>query len=229
MNNSNSLALAPATAKPDKNVPPQGEWKPTDRWAWSIGLPVSGIARAVAGCIAYHARAETGVAWPGMGTIAKETGFGRTAIIAAVKELERGKHVTVRRFKVGKKNVSNRYQLPPMGNVSASHPSAPDGLPPSAPDGPEQVRTEQVSTKAARQRCHDCGYSWPKAYGPDCYPCQKAKRDAPRRPRGGLPTYHDRPPRPDPPPLTAEQIADLEADAVSNGYHKRAGQWTKTW
>ena len=205
--------------------PAKGGWALSDRWAWAYGLPVSGIARAVAGCIAYHARADTGVAWPGMGTIAKETGFCRTAIIKAVKELERGGHVTVRRFKVGKKNAVNRYQLPPMGNVSASHPSAPDELPPSASDALEQVRTEQVSTKAARRRCAACGYSWPAEYGPDCYQCLKVKRDAPRRLRG-LPTYAERPPRPDV-PMTAQQTADAVALAVANGWRKVEGSWQK--
>ena len=90
-------------------------WALSDRWAWAYGLPVSGIARAVAGCIAYHARDDTGVSWPGMGTIAEETGFGRTAIIAAIKVLERGGHVTVRRFKVGKKNAVNPVSTPADG------------------------------------------------------------------------------------------------------------------
>ena len=99
----------------------QGAWTPTDRWAWACGLPVSGIARAVANCIARHANDKTGLGWPGIGTIVSETGFKRTAVIAAIKELERGGHVTVGRFKVGKKNTANRYQLPPMGG-------APDGL-----------------------------------------------------------------------------------------------------
>ena len=223
---STSFSLVTVTPQPDKNVTPQGEWKLSDRWAWAYGLPVSGIARAVAGCIAYHARDNTGVSWPGMATIVKETGFKRTAVIAAIKVLERGGHVTVRRFKVGKKNAVNRYQLPPIGKVSAFHPSAPDGLGGSTSDGLEQVRTELVRTK--RTRCQNCGYSWPAEYGTDCYQCLRVKQDAPKRPRG-MPEYHDRPPRPDPPPLTAAQVADLEADAVSNGYHKRAGQWTKAW
>ena len=55
-----------------------GAWSPTDRWAWAAGLPVSGIARAVANCIARHANDKTGLGWPGMGTIVNETGFCRT-------------------------------------------------------------------------------------------------------------------------------------------------------
>ena len=85
-----------ATHRLDKNVPQDlaaprlsGGWQLSDRWAWAYGLPVSGIARAVAGCIAYHANDATGKSWPGMGKIAEETGFGRTAIIEAIKVLER--------------------------------------------------------------------------------------------------------------------------------------------
>ena len=58
----------------------------------------------MAGCIARHANDQTGLGWPGMGTIATETGFCRRAVVKAIKELERGEHFTVGRFKVGKKN-----------------------------------------------------------------------------------------------------------------------------
>ena len=68
----------------------QGAWTPTDRWAWACGLPVSGIARAAANCIARHANDKTGLGWPGNGTIATETGFCRRAVVKAIKELERG-------------------------------------------------------------------------------------------------------------------------------------------
>ena len=229
MNNpTSSLAL-----QHDKNAPlnvgvspANGGWALSDRWAWSHGLPVSGIARAVAGSIARHANDKTGLSWPGMGLIVKETGFKRTAVIEAIKELERGGHVAVRRFKVGKKNVSNRYQLPPMGNVSASHPSPPDGLGGSPPDGPESVSKESVSTKAARSRCQDCGYSWPSEYGPDCYQCLKVKRDAPRRLRG-LPTYTKRPARPATPPMTSEQKAECEGRLLSEGWKLRGGEWQR--
>ena len=163
-----------------------GAWTPTDRWAWACGLPVSGIARAVANCIARHANDKTGMGWPGIGTIVTETGFCRTAVIAAIKELERGGHVAVSRFKVGKKNKANRYQLPPMGGAphglvegggSASHAlgSASDGLGGSALDGPESVSIESVHesvrSSRAREVCKICGNNWPAEYGTTCYEC----------------------------------------------------------
>ena len=143
--NSSALPLSNG----DKNVLPRPKWSISDRWAWPHTLPVSGVARAVAGVIAFHADEHTGRSWPGMGTIAEETGFGRTAVIAAIKVLERGGHVKIRRLKVVRDghlvNISNRYQLPgPMGDADAVRGSAPDGLGGSALDGPEQVRTEQV-------------------------------------------------------------------------------------
>ena len=163
-----------------------GAWTPTDRWAWACGLPVSGIARAVANCIARHANDQTGLGWPGMGTIATETGFCRRAVVKAIKELERGEHVTVGRFKVGKKNTVNRYQLPPMGGApaalgrvggSAPHAlgSAPDALGGSAPGAPESVSKESVqepvSSSRAREVCKICGNDWPAEYGTKCYRC----------------------------------------------------------
>ena len=156
-----------------------GAWTPTDRWAWACGLPVSGIARAVANCIARHANDKTGLGWPGMGTIVNETGFCRTAVVKAIKELERGGHVTVGRFKVGKKNTANRYQLPPMGGASAAlgrgGGSAPDALGGSAPDAPESVSIESVqesvSSSRAREVCKICGNDWPAEYGTKCYRC----------------------------------------------------------
>ena len=186
--NCTALVTPPDTKTDTQNIGvprPSGGWPLSDRWAWSYSLPVSGIARAVAGCIAYHANAKTGLSWPGMGTIAKETGFGRTAIVAAIKVLERGGHVSVTRLKIGKKNTSNRYRLPPMGNVSASHPSAPDGLGPSAPDGPELVRTEQVHTHTApRVTCERHGRSWYQENGSDCFECSRDRTRDHARPEG---------------------------------------------
>ena len=174
-----------------------GAWSPTDRWAWAAGLPVSGIARAVAGCIARHANDQTGLGWPGMGTIATETGFCRRAVVKAIKELERGEHFTVGRFKVGKKNTANRYQLPPMGGAPAalgggggSAPralgSAPDALGGSAPGAPESVSIESVqepvSSSRAREVCKICGNNWPAEYGTNVLPMPAADSLAKTRP-----------------------------------------------
>ena len=166
-----------------------GAWSPTDRWAWAVGLPVSGIARAVAGCIARHANDKTGLGWPGMGTIAEETGFCRRAVVKAIKELERGGHVTVGRFKVGKKNTANRYQLPPMGGAPAAlgsgGGSAPDALGGSAPGAPESVSIESVqepvSSSRAREVCKICGHDWPAEYGTTCYQCPQPTASQIRR------------------------------------------------
>ena len=187
-----------------------GAWKPTDRWDWACGLPVSGIGRAVANCIARHANDKTGRCWPGMGTIATETGFCRRAVVKAIKELERGGHVTVSRFKVGKKNRANRYQLPPMGSapdalggsapdalggsapdaLGGSAPdalggSAPDALGGSAPDAPESVSNESVhesvSSSRARVVCEVCKHDWPASYGTNCHKCNGSSTKQPAK------------------------------------------------
>ena len=220
-------------------------WSPTDRWAWAYALPVSGIARAVAGCIAYHANNKTGLAWPGIGKIVTLTGFKRTAVIAAIQELERGGHLPVTREKVGGKNKVNRYQLPPMGSppdgpveVGGSPPdtpgSPPDGLGGSPLDGPESVSTESVQesvSSRARVVCQNCGHTWPDKpeYGTTCYRCQQPANSTREQPQEAAPPPDKAPAtRPDPPPMTPERQAQLEADAVRNGYHKRDdGQWTK--
>ena len=142
--------------------------------------------RAVANCIARHANNKTGLSWPGMGTIATETGFKRSAVILGIKELERGGHVPVFRFKVGKKNKSNRYQLPPMGGSPGGLvegggssldglPSSLDGLGGSSLDEPESVSIESVhesvSSSRAREVCKICGHNWPAEYGTVCHKC----------------------------------------------------------
>ena len=213
------LTLVASRPTPPPRTAAPGEWKPTDRWAWACGLPVSGIARAVANCIARHANNKTGMGWPGMGTIVSETGFKRTAVIAAIKDLERGGHVSVFRSKVGKKNEVNRYQLPPMVNVSASHPSAPHGLWGGPPGGPESVSIESVHKAAssrARAVCKICGNDWPAKYGTKCYSCGL---DASTRT-----TTADEPTADEP---TADEPTADEPTACSCGdaYHHIDGGW----
>ena len=181
-------------------VVPCPKWSISDRWAWPHSLPVSGIARAVAGVIAFHADEHTGRSWPGMGTIAKKTGFCRTAVVKAIKELERGGHVTVRRFKVGKKNALNRYQLPPMGGGQEALPSAPDALPPSASDAPKQVRVRTYPPRGTEMpalpkhleaiegghgvKCRRCDHIWPRGAGLSHMCVGRSERtEQPKRPR----------------------------------------------
>ena len=235
----NSISLA--LTKHDKNVPlnvgvspPKSGWALSDRLAWAMRLTVKPSTKLVAVAIASHAGASSGLAWPSLATLAHETGLSRRQVVYSVRDLERGGHLTVTRLRLGKVNTSNRYRLPPMGGVSQpGGGSAQAALGGSAQAAPEPVRTSEPVSKAARQRCADCGHNWPKKdadgndYGDDCHECQKAKRNARRRPRGGLPQYHDRPLR-EFPPMTAAKTADAEDLALANGWRKSAnGSWEK--
>ena len=165
-----------------------------------MALTVAPSTKLVAVAIAQRAGASSGLAWPGMGTLATDTGLHRSSVIRAVKELEQGGHLTVTRFKVGKKNASNRYRLPPMQSSTVTPPSLTVTLPPSLTVEPEPVRTLEPVKKAAaplpvpdpegvdekpqaetgradRHVC-PCGHSWPKSYGTVCFSpsCNQPKR-----------------------------------------------------
>ena len=99
-------------------------------------------------------------------------------------------------------------------------------------------------SQPARHTC-SCGHNWPVSFGPTCFKCQRkvgfAGGAAPMpgkyacleddpEPSGAAPVpgkYNSLfDPEPDPPrPLTPELRAELEADAISNGYRLRNGQW----
>ena len=166
------LSTAPRTAAP-------GEWTPTDRWAWPAGLPVSGIARAVAGCIARHANNKTGVGWPGMGTIAKETAFKRTAVIAAIKELERGRARHGDPLQGRQKEHGKSVSTPSDGWCYRRTRGGGRWGGGSASDGPESVSIKSVKnrTSAARASCPICKRTWPAKDGTVCYQCD----DRPQR------------------------------------------------
>ena len=105
----------------------------------------------------------------------------------------------------------------------------------------EPKKNHERSSSRARVVCPDCGHDWPDKpeYGTTCYRCpqptaaQLRRREQRKRDRlseQDPPAPPDKAPatRPDPPPLTPERQAQLEADAVENGYHKRDdGSWTK--
>ena len=214
-----NLTASPAvngTTKLDKKVTPQAvgaprpNWSISDRWDWACGLPVSGIARAVAGCIARHANDKTGVSGPSMGTIAAETGFCRTAVVAAIKVLELAGHVKIRRLKVVRDghlvNIANRYQLPPMGGQEALGGSASDALGGSASDDRKQVHVrtyppQDTKTPALPEhleaveaghgvKCRRCSHMWPRAAGLSHMCVGRSERAAHQHgPKRGMPDY----------------------------------------
>ena len=228
MNNSTS---SPALQH-DKNVPlnvgvspAKGGWALSDRLDWALALQVSPPARFVAVAIVKHTGAETGLAWPSMATLAGLTGYSKATVKRAVRELEKGAHFDITRLKIGRKNTSNRYRVPvkgwgqsdPMGGVRVT---------------PEPVSTEPVHTQRARVSCETHGRTWYEADGVNCFECSKermavgAKR-TPRKPRGGMPVYAERPPRADV-PMTAQQTAIAEELAVERSWREQGdGSWRK--
>lgn len=149
--------IAPVTTPsidgPEQQGTLQVAWKLSDRIAWAMGLKVAPTTKLVAVAIAQRAGASSGLAWPGMGTLAADTGRSRSSVIRAVKELEQGGHLSVTRLRVGSKNVSNRYRLPAMNGSTVAPPSVRVTPPPSVMVTPEPVRTFESVKKAAAAAC----------------------------------------------------------------------------
>ena len=177
-------------------------------------------------------------AWPSQSTLATMTGLTARGVRNATKQLEAAGRIRVERMG-GDRGL--RYRL----EAEVSSPSRRKSVPVEAEVSSPEVLNEGTSTKAAlptvqktgqkgpRHTC-SCGNNWPLTFGPLCFRCSRkvgvshpSGQAAPQR--GKYDDLHDDAPRPDPLPPTPETVARLEADAVSNGYHKRAGQWTKTW
>ena len=229
MNNHTSHALA----KYDKNVPqnvvvspPKSGWALSDRLDWAMGLPVSPPARFVAVAIVKHTGAETGLAWPSQSTLAGLTGYSKATVKRAVRELEKGAHFDITRLKIGRKNASNRYRVPVKGWGQ----SDPRGGVRVTPE-PVKIEPVKVHTQRARVSCETHGRTWYEADGLYCFECAQerievgAKRP-PRKPRGAMPTYPDRPIRAVG-PMTAQQTAEAEARAVADGFRKVDGKWRR--
>ena len=99
-----------------------------------------------------------------------------------------------------------------------------------------EVQPDEQPDKPTRNTCPKCGKTWPARYGPTCYQCpqptasQIRRREQLKRNRESEqdPPLDDAPARPDPPPITPETRAQLEAEAIENGFHKLDdGSWTK--
>ena len=207
MNNSTSPKLENSNHLQERNT-----WQLSDRMDWALGLKVRPNTKLVAICIARHANDKTGVAWPGMALLTKETGLSRSSVIRGIAELERGGHLTVTRLKIGKKNASNRYRLPRMGgaqvkptpSVCETPPSVCEKPTPSVCETPEPVRTEPVkepkqratvpnqvqAKKSQSQKRHYCEThkrSWPGQYGEVCFLCDRESL----KPKSGGDSFRD--------------------------------------
>ena len=195
--------IAPVTTPsidgPEQQGTLQVAWKLSDRIAWAMGLKVAPTTKLVAVAIAQRAGASSGLAWPGMGTLAADTGRSRSSVIRAVKELEQGGHLSVTRLRVGSKNVSNRYRLPAMNGSTVAPPSVRVTPPPSVMVTPEPVRTFESVKKAAaaacisstdtekpkaetvrpdRHTCPKCNNDWPIRFGTKCFSCNGQRSTA---------------------------------------------------
>lgn len=75
-------------------------------------------------CIALHCSGETMIAWPSIATIAKETGYGHTAVIAAAQDLRRMNLIEIEhREKPDGSPNSNRYKVQGLITMGGSTPS----------------------------------------------------------------------------------------------------------
>lgn len=83
---------------------------PVDRWRAVMearGIP--GPAKAVLGCLAFHAGGVDLEAWPSLKTIAEETGFAETAVRAAIRSLTA--QGLIEQTEPGGGRHPNRYRL----------------------------------------------------------------------------------------------------------------------
>ena len=109
---------------------------------------------------------------------------------------------------------------------------------------------ETETNKPDRHVCQTCGNDWPAKFGTKCFTCQGSVKKPGRltveygdrfrsvHPEAGaVPEpnkydclFQDDAPRPGPPKMAPETVADLEALALARGFRKTAaGKWTKAW
>ena len=229
--NLTTAALAHSSTNHDKNVAPLQLTTgpspvPRQRPAiceWADRLADAGVDAACQGValqLASYANKHGGC-FPTVAKLAKRVGLAERQCRRHLNTLARKGLIEIRRRALGHRNA---YKLNGYGwNSDRSRATGSTG----------HVRPVKVAStkkpviKAARQRCAACGYSWPSNYGATCFQCLKAKRDAPRRPNGGAPTYHDRPPR-ESAPLTAEQRTAISAQLLATGWQQKGtGQWAR--
>ena len=182
--------------------------------------------------------------WP-QAKIAAELGCSERQVSRGVRSLRESGVLTVRR-RVRPCEASYVWVQPVVSDVRSDGEPVLSGVGSGVVSGvgshteprTEPKKNHDRSSSRAREVCKACGNNWPAEFGTTCYRCpqptaaQIRRREQRKRDRlseQDPPAPPDEAPaRPDPPPLTPERQAQLEADAIRNGYHKRDdGSWTK--
>ena len=214
--------------------PPQS-WGYMHRIKWARALPVKPGGRLVAVAIADHINEKTGSWCLSSAQIAAETGYKDRAVRGHIQALR--PYFTVE----DRPGQTWRFSMPaPMMTVVQPRTKCPDplagprqnlpGTPAESADVPCKEPSKYVHTPRARVSCETHGRTWYEADGQNCFECAKKRLEVkrtPRRARGGMPTYHDRPPQPESPPMSAEQTAECEERLRTEGWKQRGGEWQR--
>ena len=172
--------------------------------------------------------------WP-QALIAAELGCSERQVQRGVRSLRESGVLTVRR-RVRPCEASYVWSRPVASDVGSDVGSSVGSGVGSGVGSHTEPRTEPKknhvrSSSRARVVCQNCGNNWPDKpeYGTTCYRCQQPANSTREQPQKAAPPPDKTPAtRPDPPPMTPERRAQLETEAIENGYHKRDdGQWTK--
>ena len=177
-------------------------------------------------------------AWPSVATLTSMTGLTRRTVQRALRALEEERLVQTETVS----GRSSRYRLAStcvtVTPLPASHRRPPCVT--VTPEGKKEVikrrkaaalpTVQKIGQKGPRHTC-SCGNNWPLTFGPLCFRCnRKVGVSHPAGFAAPVPGKYDGLyDNPAPPPMAPAIVADLEANAVSNGWHKRDGRWSKTW
>ena len=211
--NLTSLAPASGTTKYDKNATPQDVGaEPRQLTMGPVPVPKSKPTisllrdamdafnvKGTARALAFELLsywAPGGTVFPSVATLAAGLGLKPRMVQYHMKRLER----IGLWLRHGRTGTTNIYKLRLPGGVQ---PIARGGVQPIAPrSNQREVVPPKPPSRGARR-----------------------KRTGPK-PRGGMPTYTERPVRASP-PMTAQQTADAEDLAVANGWRKVGGSWRR--
>ena len=175
--------------------------------------------RAVYRAVAYYAAlTDARTCYASVATMANRAGLGTSATREQLRALERNGDIEG----IGNCRGANKPAVYTLTVLNRGQ---------RLPLTKKVIKNVRTTTYTPRERvsCETHGRSWFKADGRHCFECAQARmkvKRSPRRARGGMPTYHDRPLRPVPPMTPAQTDAAIEL-ALANGYRQVGGQWRR--